>query len=154
QPGKVVNTATVVSRDGLKDEKRAETDVVIAGLQVLIAGPPAGAVAAPITYEITVKNPGSGPAANVMLKAELDKDLEHESRANPVELTAGTLAPQASKTVRITLTPRRTGRLVNRVTATGGGLSATAEHPVTVQEAKLVLRQSGPPAAYVGRPVE
>jgi uncharacterized repeat protein (TIGR01451 family) len=155
QPGKVVNTATVVSRDGLKDEKRAETDVVSAGLQVLIAGPPAGAVAAPVTYEITVKNPGSGPAANVVLKDEFDKDLVHESRANPVELTVGTLAPGASKTVRITLTPRRTGRLVNRVTAAGdGGLSATAEHPVTVQEAKLVLRQSGPPAAYVGRPVE
>jgi uncharacterized repeat protein (TIGR01451 family) len=155
QPGKVVNTAAVVSSDGLKEEKKAETDVVTAGLQVVLVGPPAGAVAAPITYEITVKNPGSGPAANVVLKAAFDKDLEHESRANPVELPLGTLGPQASKTVRITLTPRRSGQLVNRVTATGeGGLTAGAEHTVAVQEAKLVLKQSGPPAAYVGRPVE
>ena len=55
--------------------------------------------------------------------------------------------------MRLALTPRTAGRLVSRVTATAdGGLTATAERPVQVQEAKLAVQQSGPAARYVGRP--
>ena len=55
--------------------------------------------------------------------------------------------------MRLALTPRTAGRLVNRVTATAdGGLTATAECPVQVQEATLAVQQSGPAARYVGRP--
>jgi uncharacterized repeat protein (TIGR01451 family) len=155
QPGRVVNVTAVVSRDGTMDKKEAATEVVVAGLKAAMIGPEAGVVGAPLTYEITVSNTGGGPATNVMLRDAFDEGLEHESKANPLELAVGTLEPRASKTVKITLTPRRPGKPVNRVTATADGVPpAAAEHAVTVQEAKLTLKQTRPRFTYVGRPVE
>ena len=91
----------------------------------------------------------------MVLKDDFDKDLEHESKANPVELAVGTLAPQATKTVKLTLTPRRSGRLVNRVTATAdGGLTANTNGSVKVIETGLVLKMTGPPTRHVGLPAE
>jgi uncharacterized repeat protein (TIGR01451 family) len=153
QTGRITNTATVVNRDGVKDQKSILTDIVAAQLQVRMTGPEAGAVAAPLTYEITVSNPGSGPAANVVLHDSFDAGLEHVSKANPVESALGALPALGSKTVKLVLTPRKTGRLVNRLEVTAdGGLKASADHAVQVQEAKLTLKQTGPAARYVGRP--
>jgi uncharacterized repeat protein (TIGR01451 family) len=155
QPGIVRNTASVVTDEGLKDEKTAQTEIVIPGLRVTKTGPPTGTVGMPIEYQITVTNPGTGPATNVTLKDQFDAGLEHESKVNTVQLTVGTLAPLQSKTVKLSLTPKQAGRLVNRVTALAdGGLSATAEHAVEVRQAQIMLKQSGPQARYVGRPAE
>jgi uncharacterized repeat protein (TIGR01451 family) len=90
-----------------------------------------------------------------MLKDSFDPGLEHESKANPLELPVGTLTPQQSKTVRLTLTPRVKGRLVSRVAATAdGGLTANGEHAVDVQEPKLSIKQTAPAWRYSGRPVD
>jgi uncharacterized repeat protein (TIGR01451 family) len=155
QPGKVVHTAAVVSHDGLKDEKKAETEVVVPGLAVVLNGPSAGTVGAAVTYDITVSNTGTGPATNVQLLDNFDEGLEHELKRNPLGLPIGTLDRQATKTVHITLTPRRAGQLANQVTALADGVQpVTARHTLAVQEAKLALKQAGPHARYVGRPVE
>jgi uncharacterized repeat protein (TIGR01451 family) len=154
QPGKVGNTVALVGRDGVKDEKRAETEVVMAGLKANMTGPAEAAANAPVSYDITVTNTGTGPATNVVLRDSFDPGLEHESKANPVELPLGTLAPGATRTVRITLTPRRGGTLTNQVAAGADGVPpVTARHIIQVQEAKLVLKQTGPRARYAGRPV-
>src|SRR5207248_10924886 len=110
-------------------------------------------VGVPITYQIAISNPGSGPATNVVLSDAFDAGLEHESRANPVELQIGTLAAGETKNIPLVLTPRQVGTLVNRVTATAdGGLRAQAQHPVTVQRAQLAITKTGPAARYVDRP--
>jgi uncharacterized repeat protein (TIGR01451 family) len=154
-PGKVTNTALVRADDGLKDQKTVSTEIVTPQLKVTKTGPATGVVGAPVVYEITLTNPGTGPATNVMLKDSFDPGLEHESKANPLELTVGTLAPQQSKTVRLTLTPRLKGRLVSRVAATAdGGLAADAQHAVEVQEPKLTIKQTAPAWRYSGRPVD
>jgi uncharacterized repeat protein (TIGR01451 family) len=151
--GRVANTATVVTDEGLKDQKTTVTEIVAPQLKVTMTGPPNGAVGAPIPYEINVSNPGTGPATNVLLTDEFDRGLEHESKANPVELPIGTLGAGQSKVVKISLTPRTVGTLMNRVVATGdGGLNSRAEHPVVVQQPKLTLKMEGPAARYVGRP--
>jgi uncharacterized repeat protein (TIGR01451 family) len=70
-----------------------------------------------------------------------------------VELRVGNLEAGQSVTKTLSLTPRQVGQLVNRVIATAdGGLTAKAEHPVTVQMAQLKITKTGPTARYVERP--
>ncbi len=151
--GRVTNRATVVTEEGLKDEKEVTTQVAAPQLKLAKTGPATGTVGMPIVYQLTVSNPGSGPATNVALKDDFDEGLEHETKAKSVELPVGNLAAGESKTVQLTLVPRRAGTLVNRATATAdGNLSDRAQHPVVVHEAKLSIKESGPAARYAGRP--
>jgi uncharacterized repeat protein (TIGR01451 family) len=154
--GSVTNCANVTTAEGLHAENCATTQVTppqVAQLTVAKSGPPTGVIGVPINYQITVTNPGTAPAGNVVLSDQFDPGLEHESRSNPVELRVGTLGPNETRTIPLTLTPRQAGRLVNRVTATAdGGLRAQAEHPVDVQQARIALTKAGPLARYVDRP--
>jgi uncharacterized repeat protein (TIGR01451 family) len=153
RPGTLTNCATATTVDGLHAEGCATTQVTAPGLSVAMTGPTTGAVGAPITYQITVTNSGSGSASNVVLSDRFDPGLEHESRANPVELRIGTLGTREARTVAITLVPRQAGRLLNRVDAhADGGLQALAEHAVDVQAARLGVTMTGPAIRYVGRP--
>ncbi|GIW81534.1 MAG: hypothetical protein KatS3mg105_3341 [Gemmatales bacterium] len=153
RPGQVQNCATATTDEGFTAESCATTVITAPQLTVNKTGPATGIVGMPITYQITVSNPGNGPATNVVLNDSFDPGLEHESRANPVELRLGTLNPGETRTVPLVLTPRREGRFVNRVTATAdGGLTAQDDHPVVVQRAQLSIDKTGPGARYVGRP--
>ncbi len=152
--GTVTTCATVTTVEGLRAEHCTTTQITAPQLKVVKVGPATGVIGMPITYQITVSNPGSGPATNVLLSDAFDAGLEHESRANPVILQVGTLAPNESRTIPLVLVPRQTGRLVNRVTATAdGNLRDQAEHPVVVQQARLTLTQTAPAACFVDRPV-
>lgn len=157
QPGPVNNTANVVTRDGLRDEKTATTQITVPQLAVKKTGPATGIVGQPINYDITVSNPGSGPATNVMLTDDFDTGLEHATKPsnNKLKLPVGTLAAGESKTVQLALTAKQAGRLVNRVEATAdGNLSAKAEHPVDVQNAQLRIDLTGPSKRYMSRPAD
>lgn len=151
--GPVVNRAAVTTDEGQTDERQVTTEVTQPGLKLAKTGPQTATLGMPITYQLTVTNTGTGPATNVLLKDDFDPGLEHESKANPVELQVGLLAAGASKTVNLVLTPRKTGTLVNRAVATAdGGLSDRAQHSVVVQEARLTIKKTGPQKRYVGRP--
>lgn len=155
RPGPIVNCATVTTVEGLKDEKCVTTQVTVPQLGVTKTGPATGVVGVPITYQITVTNPGNGAASNVALVDEFDEGLEHDSQSKKITLNIGALAPGESKTTTLSLTPRQVGRLLNRVTATAdGNLIAKAEHPVMVQKAQLSIDKNGPGKRYVGRPAE
>jgi uncharacterized repeat protein (TIGR01451 family) len=150
--GAVTNTATVTTADGLRSENSATTQITAPQLNVSMAGPDTGVVGVPITFPITVNNPGTGPATNVVLTDSFDQGLEHQSKANPVELRVGTLEAGQTVTKELVLTPSDVGRFVNRVTATAdGNLSAKAEHPVTVQLARLAITLNGPKVRYVSK---
>jgi uncharacterized repeat protein (TIGR01451 family) len=151
--GPVTNCANVTGADGLKADNCVTTQVTAPQLRVTKTGPLTGVVGMPVTYQIAVTNPGTGPATNVLLRDQFDAGLEHESRANPVELPVGTLAPGETKTVTLNLIPRTVGALTNRVSALAdGNLTARAEHTVTVQRAQLAIKKTGPAARYVDRP--
>jgi uncharacterized repeat protein (TIGR01451 family) len=151
--GAVTNSAIAITVDGLRAENAATTQITQPQLTVSKVGPAAGMVGVPINYQITVSNPGSGPATNVVLSDDFDQGLEHESRANPVELRIGTVGPNETKTIPLTLTPRQMGQLMNRVTVTAdGGLRAQAQHSVNVQQARLSVSMIGPGRRYVDKP--
>jgi uncharacterized repeat protein (TIGR01451 family) len=152
--GTVTNKAAVTTDEGQTDEKSVTTEVTSPQLKLSMTGPPNATLNVPVNYQLTVTNPGTGPATNVMLKDDFDPGLEHETKVPIVELPVGTLAPGETKTLTpLTLVPRKTGTLVNRAVATAdGNLSDRAEHPVVVQEAKLAVKITGPTKRYVGRP--
>jgi uncharacterized repeat protein (TIGR01451 family) len=151
--GSVTNCANVVTVEGQRAESCATTQITTPQLAATIAGPAAGVIGVPVTLQINVTNPGTGPATNVVLSAQFDSGFEHESKANPVELKVGTLNAGETRTVPLTLTARQAGRLVTRITATGdGNLSARAEHAMNIQEARLNVTMTGPRLRYVERP--
>ncbi len=151
--GPVTTCATVTTVEGIRDEKCVTTQITAPQLTVTLLGPATAALNAPITYRVTASNPGSGPASNVLLSAAFDAGMEHETRANPVELPIGTVGAGESRTVNLILTPRRLGPQVNRIAATAdGNLRAQAEHTVLVQKAQLTISKTGPAARYLDRP--
>jgi uncharacterized repeat protein (TIGR01451 family) len=151
--GAVTNSANVTTVEGLHADNAATTQITSPQLNVAKTGPTTALVGVPITYQITVGNPGTGPAANVLLSDQFDEGLEHESKANPVELRVGTLGPNETRTIPLTLIPRRLGTLVNRVTATAdGNLRAQAQHPVTVQKPQMTIDIKGPSLRFVDKP--
>lgn len=155
RPGPITTCADVTAPEGVRADACATTQVTEPRLGVALAGPSTGVLAMPITYTITVNNPGTGPANNVLLTCEPDPGLEHESRSRTVELPVGTLAPGQTKPYTLTLTPRQNGPRVNRVTATAdGGLRETSTHTVTVQQSSIRLDLRGPQAPYVNRPAD
>ena len=151
--GTVTNRATLTTEEGQTDEKQMVTQVTVPQIKLAKTGPDTAVKNVPITFQLTVSNPGTGPATNVLIQDRFDKGLEHESKANPIELPVGTLGAGETRTFTLALTPRVTGRLVNEATVTAdGGLKDSAQHAVTVQEAQLSLKQVGPSKRYAGRP--
>jgi uncharacterized repeat protein (TIGR01451 family) len=168
RPGSVTYCASVTTVENLRDEKCVTTQVgetaavpplqpqpaQQAQLNLTLSEPPAAFVGAPVTLQITVTNTGAAPATNVLLSANFDPALEHETRANPVESPLGLLGAGETKPVPLTLIPRRGGKFLTKVTATAdGGLRAEAERTVTVQAARMTVTKTGPPMRYVDQNV-
>jgi uncharacterized repeat protein (TIGR01451 family) len=151
--GEITNCASVVTVEGLRDQKCVTTQVTAPSLKLALTGPAGAAVGAPITYQIAVTNAGTGPATNVGLNARFDPALEHDTKANPLELPLGTLGPGETKNVPLVLTARQPGRLVTRVVAAAdSGLRDQAEHTIVATVAQMKVAITGPPVRYVGRP--
>jgi uncharacterized repeat protein (TIGR01451 family) len=151
--GTVTNRATMTTDEGQTDEKQVSTQITTPQISLKMTGPETATMNVPTTYRLTVANPGSGSATNVLLKDRFDAGLEHESKANPIELPIGTLGPGETRTLPLVLTPRKTGALLNEATVMAdGGLQDSAKHTVTVREAKLSVKQVGPAWRYAGRP--
>jgi len=153
--GPVTDIASVLTEEGLKDTRQVVTQITAPAVKVTMTGPDTGVVGVPVNYQVTVANPGDGPATNVMLNAQYDPGLEGPQNAKTLTLALGNLGPGESKNVPLSLTPRQTGRLTARVTATAdGGLSDSAQHVVTVQQAQLTLNIFGPTRRFVGGKAE
>jgi uncharacterized repeat protein (TIGR01451 family) len=156
-PGTVTSCASVQTEEGLHDEKCTTTQVTQPQLKVTVDAPPTGVAGVPVTYQITVSNGGSGPANDVKVSASFDQGLKHETGANTLNLTAGTLGPLESRILQpaLVLTPQQGGRFKTTVVVTAeGGLTDRAEHTLTVQMAKLGLELIGPRTKIADRSVE
>jgi uncharacterized repeat protein (TIGR01451 family) len=180
--GPLTNCAVVQSVEGLRDEKCVTTQVTepVPGAAPAAPQPPPpelatpplrpdarapqlrldvsdvgrAAAGVPFTYQITLTNAGTAPASGVMLSAAFDPGLEHETRANPLELPLGRLGVGETRAVPLTLTPRQPGRLVTRLTATAdGNLRVQAERTVSIQSTRLAIAKTGPAARYVEQPI-
>jgi uncharacterized repeat protein (TIGR01451 family) len=154
--GTVTNCATVVTEEGLKDEKCVKTEVTQPGLKVSLSGPEVGVVGRPVTFRVGVANPGGAPATNVLVRATFDDGLRHEAAGNSVEIKLDLLKPGEQREVpALMLTPTKVGRPVVRVEARAdGNLSDKAEQAIAIQEAQIKVGVLGPKKQYVGLPAE
>lgn len=152
--GAVTSSAIMQTAEGQRDQKDVVTQVTVAALKVTLTGPPTAVIGQPITLEMSVTNPGSGPLENVLLTAQFDPNLQHQSGVNTLNNKIGTLAPQETRTATLVLVPKAAGRLGTRVIATANNLSDTAELVVAVQEAQMALEIEGKNRCYAGRNVD
>ncbi len=157
--GPVQSCATVVTEEGLRDTKCATTTIAVPALKVSITAPAGAGLGALVNYQITVTNPGSGPAENVRLTAEFDPALEPamdlKEKTNSLNLTLGTLLGGQTQSVGLPLRAKQMGRFSVRVTAVAdGGLRDQADHVLVVQPAQASLSIDGPQRRYQDRPAE
>jgi uncharacterized repeat protein (TIGR01451 family) len=122
-------------------------------LQLKKDGPTKALLNDSLKYTITVSNTGSAEATNILLTDLLPAGLEHASGRNRLSWIVGTLAPGQSQSVDYQILARTTGRLCNKTIATAGGdLREERESCVTVAEAKLDLKMTGPKVRYLNMP--
>ena len=98
-------------------------------------------------YTITVSNPGTGDAENVILN--LMPLVPSEKTAGVRNI--GTIKSGTRRTIEVELTARQTGRLqVRAETSADGGLRAQGAQDVLVRRAVLEVAVAGPPMKYAG----
>jgi uncharacterized repeat protein (TIGR01451 family) len=143
--GTVSTSAYVFTADGLRAEAQASTRVAAGQLQVEVKGPAQVLVNDAVEHEVALTNPGGAAVANATLLAQFDAGLEHETKANPLQLPLGPVGPGETRTVKLVLQAKQPGTMNVQVTAQGdGGFSARADHAVTVRQPRLTLQVSGP----------
>jgi uncharacterized repeat protein (TIGR01451 family) len=145
--------ATLIDEGGKRDEKTVSVDVTAPQLRVSIKGPTETTVGVPASFLVTVQNVGVGPATHCRLDARFDRNLSHETKANPVALSVGDLQPGESREFPLVLTPQNEARSIIRVaTAADGDLKDEAQLACTAQVRQLTASIGGPTKRYVGRP--
>src|SRR5262249_41376098 len=145
-----------VTRDNLSAEDDVKLQVEQAQLQLSLDGPKTDLVGEPLDIPITVKNPGSGPAAKIVLEVRLADDLE-VALGNTVEkkyLKNSINMVEGGETRRVPfgVIARAEGEMQFMVLATAdGGLKAQQVWSILVQEPKVVVKRTGPGRVSMNR---
>ena len=116
-------------------------------LQMSVVGPQDIQFGETKLYTISVSNPGSGDAENVVLT--LLPISDGGGTAGVREM--GVIEAGTRRTVEVELTARQAGQLAVRATASAdGGLQTQAEQRVRVRRANLEVEVAGPSEKYAG----
>ncbi len=126
------------------DQSVAQIEVQEPMLRMEIRGPSEVRFGETATYAITLSNPGTGPARNVVLNL-----MPTSSQRIAGSRDLGVLEIGERKTVEIELTAHQAGRLQVRAMAQAeGGLRDEASQEVVVRRASLELAVLGPPRNF------
>ena len=104
-----------------------------------------------VQFIITIENPGSGPAENVVIEEEVPRGLSHQSGPR-LHHEVGTIPAGGQHRVELTLKAAEAGRVENIIMAKADG-GLTAEHRVNldVVAPKLNVQIDGPKRRYLER---
>ncbi|NOX54378.1 MAG: DUF11 domain-containing protein [Planctomycetes bacterium] len=120
-------------------------------LALEMKGPTEVLVGDPASQIVTVSNPGTGVAHNVVLEVQVPDGLEHP-RGRHLMMELGSLGPGESRMVRLSLAAVAGGTKTLELHArSDGGLSETVSTQITVIAPSLKLAVEGPGLRYVGR---
>ena len=128
---------------------RAVVEVQEPKLQMTLAGPDEVLFSEPQLFQLTLSNPGTGPAENVKIELMLPGSGEDAATSHPV----GDLPPGATRTVEVELTAREAGKLAVKAVATAaGGLTSDASKEIFCRKPELEVDWRGPETKYAGTP--
>lgn len=121
----------------------SSVDVTEPRLAMKISGPNDVQYGEKAIYQVTVSNPGTGTAENVVVK--LPQALGGE------QAQLHDILPKQEKTFQVELLARTAGELNLNTSATGdGGLETAAGRKIVVRRAELAIQIQGPPEKYSG----
>jgi uncharacterized repeat protein (TIGR01451 family) len=116
-------------------------------LQMVISGPSEVVYGETKVYNLTLSNPGTGDAEDVVVSLLPLAGKEEKISST----TLGTLRRGESKTIQVELAAGKAGALLVKAQAQAeGGLTADATKEVLVRRADLKIEIVGPPAQYAG----
>ncbi len=121
-------------------------------LSVTHTGPQKVLINEPVVFDITVGNPGSGVATGVILEEDVPEGLAHEA-GRELEFEIGTLRPNETRQLQLTLKADKPGLIRNEVLVRGEG-NLIAQHTVELEIVAPALEVSlnGPKRRYLERP--
>ncbi len=149
QPGIVENVLVARAGGGLVAEHRIKLEVIAPQLRVRIAGPSRRYLDRKATFSVAVENPGTAPAQNVDLVANLPRGLQfvstnnsgrYDPTAHAIRWSLEKLPAGQFGKVQFTATPTVMGQL--KVRAEGkasAGLVDAQEHDLTVEGIAALL---------------
>ncbi len=144
--GTFTNRASVTGDGGLAAEASCTTTVRQPALVITKTGPSERFIGRAAEYEITVTNSGDAAANNTVLTDQLPGNVEFISASDggavsgrSVSWSLGTLAPGASKTVKLNVRPTSAGESRNTASARATCAEAEAAHVMNVQGVPAVL---------------
>lgn len=140
--GKYTNTAVATAEGGLSAKSNTATVTVRKPvLAITKTGPDKRYIGRKITYDIVVSNKGDGPALSTVIEDTIPVNIAFVSASSGGLLTGrsvvwnlGTLQPQDSKKVRLTLRADGIGRAINKATA-----KAVCSEPVSASAVTEIL---------------
>ena len=120
-------------------------------LKLSVASPTETLIGENVRLDISISNPGSGTAKNVVLTEEVPKQFRHPNGPT-LNNKIGDLAPGETKQLALTLQTVAAGPVVNKMTVTAeSGLTDTVETDVTVNAPELALEINGAAIRYLER---
>jgi uncharacterized repeat protein (TIGR01451 family) len=121
-------------------------------LTVKHTGPQKVLIGETVELDITVANPGTGSATNVVLEEDVPEGLVHAA-GRELERDLGTLRPGESRKVALTLTAEKPGLIQNVVLVRGdGNLLVQDALQLEVIAPSLEVSIDGPGKRYLDRP--
>jgi uncharacterized repeat protein (TIGR01451 family) len=152
--GSLTNEVVATSAEGL--EARASCPVTITEPNVAIAKtcPAEGVVGETLNYTVTVRNPGTATATNVVVTDTVPAGMRHASGQPEVVWRIGDLPAGGSASETFAFVAERPGTFTNvaRVTA-DDGLSDEARCDTVVRQPELRISKSGRDRQVLGRTV-
>lgn len=108
----------------------------------------------PVKMTVTVKNTGTGPAENVMVRVPMPAGMQTLDGSSTAMVNVGTLTSGQSRSIDLQGKVMETGSYTVQATATAeGGLEARSNTQSTmVRTPALVISASGPDVRYLDRP--
>jgi uncharacterized repeat protein (TIGR01451 family) len=121
-------------------------------LELAVTGPDSALVGEAVTFQIVVRNRGSGPAQNVVLETLLPPGLSHPSGSD-LENDIGTLGSGETRQIALRVTPAAAGELTQRLRLCAAGEAVVERQArLRAQDLKLRLVANGPRLLYDGWP--
>jgi hypothetical protein len=123
-----------------------------AALELTVAPPDAAPVGTPLPIRITITNPGSTPARDVVLQSTLPDGLAHRA-GHDLENALGVIEAGQSRTLNLTVTPTAVGDFNAQLRLSAkSAKSVEATARVKATPALLSLAVTAPPAVEANKP--